>query len=82
MPEEDGKIFGEAYQLYDKWRGQVIGTAEKWLEVTNEIHGFYERHEGNALALRLSVGIWEALEDLYRGGKVPAMPDYIGRSDL
>ena len=50
--------------------------------MTNEIHGFYARHEGNALALRLSVGIWEALEDLYRGGKVPAMPDYIGRSDL
>ena len=82
MPEEDRKIFGEAYELYEKWRSQLIETPEQWLEVTAGIHDFYARHEGSALALRLAVGIWETLDDLYRNGKRPVMPDYIGRSDL
>ena len=82
MPEEDGKIFGDAYALWDKWRGMRIERKEQWLQVTEELHGFVCRHESSRLALRLAIGIMDTLDDLYKGGQVPAVPDYIGRGDL
>lgn len=82
MPEEDGKIFGEAYELYQKWRSVLIDTPEKWLMVTDDIQAFVSRHDESRLALRLAIGVIDTLDDLYRGGKRPPMADYLGRSDL
>jgi hypothetical protein len=82
MPEEDGKIFGEAYQLYDKWRGTRIERPEQWLHLTEELHGFVCRHPESRLALRLAIGLMDTIDDLYHDGQAPAVPDYIGRADL
>lgn len=82
MPEEDAKIFGEAYELYEKWRSVEIRRPEQWLEATNDFHGLVCRHEGNQLALRLAISLMDTFDDLYKDGNVPAVPDYIGRSDL
>ena len=82
MPEEDGKIFGEAYTLYEKWRSVLIDKPEQWIQVTNEMQAFVSRHENSRLALRLAIGIMDTLDDLYKGGKRPPVADYLGRSDL
>ena len=82
MPEEDAKVFGEAYQLYEKWRSVLIDTPEKWIQVTNEMHQFVCRNESSRLALRLAIGIMDTLDDLYKGGQRPPVADYLGRSDL
>ena len=82
MPEEDAKIFQEAFTLYDKWRGIQIRTAEQWLQVTNDMQQLCLDHPGSRLAMRLSIGLMDTIDDLYHDGSVPAVPDYIGRSDL
>lgn len=82
MPEEDAKIFGEAYALYEKWRSVLITELDQWLQITNEFHQFVERNSGNPLALRLATGIMDTFDDMYRNGKQPVIPDYIGRGDL
>lgn len=82
MPEEDAKIFQEAYQLYDKWRGVQIRTGEQWIHVTNEMQDLVLKHPGNRLAMRMAIGLMDAIDDLYHDGAVPAVPDYIGRGDL
>ena len=82
MPEEDGKIFGEAYELYEQWRSTLIETPEQWIQVTNEMHDFVCRHNSSRLALRLATGIMDTLDDLYKGGQRPPMADYLGRSDI
>ena len=82
MSEEDAKIFQEAYQLYDKWRGVQIRTGEQWIQVTNEMQQLCLDHPGNRLAMRLAIGLMDTIDDLYHDGAVPAFPDYFGRSDL
>ena len=82
MPEEDGKIFGEAYQLYDKWRGILISELSQWEQLTAELHTFVCKYPESRLAMRLAVGLMETFDDLYKNGAKPAMPDYIGRGDL
>lgn len=82
MSEEDAKIFQEAYQLYDKWRGVEIRTGEQWIQVTNEMQKLCLDHPGNRLAMRLAIGLMDTIDDLYHDGAVPAVPDYFGRNDL
>ena len=82
MPEEDGKIFGEAYTLYEKWRSVLIDKPEQWIQVTNEMQELCLKHPGNRLAMRLAIGLMDTIDDLYHDGAVPAVPDYIGRGDL
>ena len=81
MPD-DAKIFGEAYELYERWRVTDISTPEQWMRITNEFHEFACRHPGNRLAMRLAVSLMDTFDDMYRNGKKPDMPDYFGRSDL
>ena len=82
MPEEDARIFQEAYQLYDKWRGVQIRTCEQWIQVTLDMQKLCLDHPGNRLAMRLAIGLMDTIDDLYHDGAVPAVPDYIGRVDL
>lgn len=82
MPENDAKIFGEAYEIYNKWRWKVIKPAE-FVDLNMELADFIARNdEKNPLTMRLAVALFETFDDLYSGGKVPAVPDYFGRSDL
>ena len=82
MPEEDAKIWGDVYALYEKWRSVLITDLSQWLQITNDFHEIVVRYNGNPLALRLANGAMEAFDDMYRNGKQPVMPDYIGRGDL
>lgn len=82
MPEEDAKIFAEAYNLFDKWRGTEIHTLDQWCQLTNEVYDFVVEHVESRLALRLAIGIMDTFDDLYKDGQKPPMPDYFGRSDL
>ena len=82
MPENDARIFGEAYEIYNKWRWKVI-RPEEFLDLNMELADFTARNDqNNPLTLRLAVALFETFDDLYRNGNVPAIPDYIGRCDL
>ena len=82
MPEEDAKIFEEAYRLYDKWRSVMISTPEEWVKLNHDLEGLVTRYQESRLALRLAIGLFDTFDDLYKDGKQPAVPDYFGRSDL
>ena len=83
MPEEDDKVFGDIYRIYTRFRWKVL-RPEDFIELTNEISAFAVLHkwQDNPLAQRLGEALMDVFNDLYSGGKVPKMPDYIGRSDL
>ena len=82
MPEEEGKIFGEAYRLYEKWRGVLIDTSDKWMQVTNDFYQFVAGNNSNPLAVHLAVGIMDTFDEMYHDGKQPVIEGYLGRSDL
>ncbi len=83
MPETDEKIFGEAYELYNKYRWRILKD-ENFLDLSNDIAALAARYDfqRNPLANRLSLMLFDVFNDLYKDGRVPAMPDYFGRSDL
>ena len=83
MPEDDARIFGEAYQIYETWRSKII-KKEEFIDLNMELAGFAERNKWkeNPLTHRLSMALFDIFDDLYRDGKVPVLPDYFGRSDL
>lgn len=83
MPE-DAKIFGECYELYEKYRSALIETDEQWMALAVDVKDFAERNDwrNNPLTKRLALSLLDILNDLYRDGKRPVIPDYFGRSDL
>lgn len=83
MPE-DGKIFGECYDLYEKHRYELIETDAQWEALASDVQAFAERNgwRENPLANRLALALLDIFSDLYRDGKQPVIPDYFGRSDL
>ena len=83
MPEKDEKIFGEAYELYNRFRWRVLKD-EDFIELTNEIAALAEKYDwqNNPLAYRITSMLFDVFNDLYKDGRVPAVPDYFGRSDL
>lgn len=83
MPE-DAKIFGECYELYEKYRPVLIETDEQWAALAEDVRQFAERNDwrNNPLANRLALSLLDTFNDMYRDGKKPVMPDYFGRSDL
>ena len=78
---DDVKTFGDAYELYEKWRTTEI-SGDQWIQMHNEFQQFYLDHGKSDLALRLAVSLTETIGELYRDGKKPVMPDYFGREDL
>lgn len=83
MPE-DAKIFGECYELYEKYRSVLIETDEQWTALAVDVRDFAERNDwrNNPLANRLALSLLDTFNDMYRNGRKPAIPDYFGRSDL
>lgn len=83
MPETDEKIFGEAYELYNSFRWRVLKD-EDFITLTNAIAALADKYDWqhNPLANRICGMLFDVFNDLYRDGRVPAMPDYFGRSDL
>ena len=82
MPEEDGKTFGDAYRLYEKWRSVEVSSLDEWMQITKELHDFIVEHQESPLSTRLVIGIMDTFDDLYKNGMKPSFVDYIGRSDL
>ena len=83
MPDEDGKIFSEAFELYNKYRWHEIQTDE-WIQLSNDIRDFAEAHQwkDNPLAKYIGFMLLDVFNELYKNGNKPAIPDYFGRSDL
>ena len=83
MPETDAKIFGEAYELYNRFRWRVLKD-EDFIELSNAIAALAEKYnwQHNPLAYRIASMLFDVFNDLYKDGRVPAVPDYFGRSDL
>jgi len=83
MPEEDNRIFGEVYEIYNKYRWKIL-TEDDFHQLTAEIAAFAEAHkfQENPLADRMALMLIDTFNDMYSGGKVPHVPDYFGRSDL
>ena len=83
MPEHDEKIFGEIYEIYNKYRWKQL-SKEDLILLTSELGTFAEKYnwKENPLAFHLADAMISVFDDLYRNGKVPKIPDYIGRSDL
>ena len=82
--DEDGRIFGEAYKLYDKWRHVTLETEEHWANFAQDVLKFADRNNWreNALTNRLALAIMDAFNDMYKDGQKPPVLDYFGRSDL
>ena len=81
MPEEDRQIFGEIWNIYNKYRWKIL-TEEDFVQLTAELGAFAELHQSSALAYRLAGATFDVFNDMYRNGNKPAIPDYIGRSDI
>ena len=83
MPETDAKIFGEAYDMYTRYRWRIL-KEEDFLSLSNDIADFGERNgwQHNPLTDRLVMMLFDVFNDLYKDGRGPALPGYLGRSDL
>ena len=84
MPEEDAKIFSEAFEIYNKYRWTEMKTPEQWEALTNEVGAFADRHQWrtNQLTKRIGHMLLDIFSDMYRNGRKPSIPDYFGRDDL
>ena len=83
MPEQDEKIFGEVYEIYNKYRWKKM-ELEELIFLSSDLANIAQKYgfKKNPLAWHLTNAILDVFDDLYRDGKVPEVPDYIGRSDL
>ncbi|MBO7710587.1 MAG: hypothetical protein J6S83_08970 [Lachnospiraceae bacterium] len=83
MPEQDEKIFGEVYEIYNKYRWKQM-EREELIFLSSDLANIAQKYgfKKNPLAWHLTNAILDVFDDLYRDGKVPEVPDYIGRSDL
>ena len=83
MPEQDEKIFGEVYEIYNKYRWKQM-EREELISLSSDLANIAQKYgfKKNPLAWHLTNAILDVFDDLYRDGKVPEVPDYIGRSDL
>ena len=83
MPEQDEKIFGEVYEIYNKYRWKQM-EREELIFLSSDLANIAQKYgfKKNPLAWHLTNAILDVFDDLYRDGKVPKVPDYIGRSDL
>lgn len=83
MPETDEKIFGDAYEIYNKYRWRIL-KEEDFLQLSNDISALAQKYDWqhNPLADRLAQMLFDVFNDFYKDGRVPAVPDYFGRSDL
>jgi len=84
MPEEDAKIFAEAYDIYSKFRWTEMKADVQWMALAEACRDFAEKHRWreNPLAFRIATAVLDALGDMYSNGKKPKIPDYFGRDDL
>ncbi len=84
MPEDDGRLFGEVYDLYNKYRWTEMQTEQQWMDLSNDVLILANKYHWseNPLAMRLCIAILDAIGDMYKDGKKPPMPDYFGRTDL
>ena len=84
MPEEDARIFGEAYEIYNRYRWTEMKDEKQWMALAEACRDFAEKHRWreNPLANRIATAVLDALGDMYSGGKRPKIPDYFGRDDL
>ena len=84
MPEEDTRIFNEAYQIYNKYRWSLMKTDTQWTEFSNEVRDFARAHNWarKPLAKRMAEMLLDVFCDMYKDNKTPEIPDYFGRSDL
>lgn len=84
MPDEDAKIFSEAFQIYNKYRWTEMVSTDQWNALTDEIRDFAERHQWRTNRLTSCIGsmLLDLFNELYRNGQKPPIPDYFGRSDL
>jgi hypothetical protein len=83
MPETDEKIFGDAYEIYNKYRWRIL-KEEDFLQLSNDISALAQKYDWqhNPLADRAAQMLIDVFNDFYKDGRVPAVPDYFGRSDL
>lgn len=83
MSEEDRQILTEAFKLYDTYRSREL-KGEDFKRLSGDIAALAERHDykNNPLALHAALMIFDTFNDLYKGGKVPQIPDYFGRNDM
>ena len=83
MPEQDEKIFGEVYEIYNKYRWKKM-EREELIFLSSDLANIAQKYgfKKNPLAWHLTNAILDVFDDLYRDDKVPEVPDYIGRSDL
>ena len=83
MPETDEKIFGDAYEIYNKYRWRIL-KEEDFLQLSNDVSAMAQKYDWqrNPLADRMAQMLFDIFNDFYKDGRVPAVPDYFGRSDL
>lgn len=84
MPEDEARIFTDAFELYNKYRWAEMQTEQQWMDLSNDCLAFAEKYDWrkNPLTFHLAQMILDVLGEMYRNGQKPKIPDYIGRGDL
>lgn len=84
MPENDARVFSEAFDLYNTYRWTEMKTEDQWIALADACRDFAEKHNWreNPLVFHLAQLVLDVLGKLYQNGQKPPIPDYIGRADL
>lgn len=84
MPEEDAKVFQDAFGIYNKYRWTEMQSDAQWEALWADLKEFAEAHRWreSVLARAMVAMLTDVFCEMYRGGKKPVIPDYFGRSDL
>ena len=80
MPEEDGRIFSDFFNIWKKYREKKL-TETDWISFGDEVAACAMLHhfESNPLAAQMATAIVSAMGELYMNGAVPAFADYFSQ---
>jgi hypothetical protein len=70
LSDEETRIWREGYDLHVQYRDQ-LETPEKWMEFSEAVRDFVNRHNMGPVAFRMGVFLMDMMEDQYRDGHRP-----------
>ena len=77
MPEEDGRIFSDFFNIWREYRGKKM-TEQDWMDFGDKVAACAMLHhfETNPLAAQIGTAVMTAMGELYLDRNVPAIADY------
>lgn len=80
MPEEDGRVFQDFFNIWHKYREKKMTEAD-WMAFSDEVAAcaMLHRFETNPLAAQMGTAVITAMGELYANGKTPIIADYFAQ---